>query len=136
MENDYTFEVTLSVKECVERYGDGGEHAKHGAEALDMFARVLERYGMEVSTDYVPSGKRAKISIRHPSAWNAEKLRNRNGGRLRMPKPTDSPALGLDGKDLLEWLEEHTTQEGMEALGCSRRTYFRRLKELRSRYGK
>ena len=136
MENTHTFEVTLNVKECAEHYGDGGEHAKYGAEALETFTRVLEQYGLEVSTEYVPSGKRAKISIRHPSAWNAKKLRNRNGGRSRIPKPVNSPALGLEGKDLLEWLEEHTIQEGMEALGCSRRTYFRRLKELRSRYGK
>ena len=136
MKNDYTFEVTLSVKECAEHYGNDGEYAKYGADALDMFARVLKQYGMEVSTEYVPSGKRAKISIRHPSALNAEKLRNRNGGRSRMMKPTNSPVLGLAGSELLEWMEEHTTQEGMKALGCSRRTYFRRLKELRGLYRK
>lgn len=131
MENTEVFELSFNVKDCTERHAWEGLSQESGANALETFANVLRAYGMDVSTDYTPSGKRATIKICHPERLEAERLRNRNGGRNRMRKPTDSPALGLEGRDLLDWLEEHTAQEGMEALGCSRRTYFRRLKELR-----
>jgi hypothetical protein len=136
MENTETFELSFNVKDCTERSAEGGLVRGSGAEALETFSNVLRAYGMDVSTECSASGKRATIRIWHPEPLEAERLKNRNGGRYRMRKPMDSPALGLEGRDLLEWLKEHTTQEGMKALGCSRRTYFRRIKELRERYGK
>lgn len=131
MENTELFELSFNVKDCTERRAEGGITRESGAEALETFASVLKAYGLDVSANYSASGKRATIRIWHPEPLEAERLRNRNGGRNRKRKPTDSPAQGLEGSDLLEWLERHTPQEGMEALGCSRRTYFRRLRELR-----
>ena len=122
MENTRTFEVTLNVRECVEREGE--ITTASGAEALQMFAEVLRAYGLDVSANYSSSGKRASVSIRHPEAHQAIRLRKRGG---RKPEPKDYKGVTLD------WLESHSIEEGMHALGdVSRRTYYRRIGELRA----
>ena len=133
MTNTSTFEVTISLRECVELDGEGGPITAQGAEALETFAAVLEAYGLDVSAEYTTSGKRAKISIRHPEAHQAKRLRSRGGGRRAKAKPSDSPVHGMDSAETLEWLEGHSVAEGMKALGCSKRTYYRRLEALRSK---
>ena len=138
MENTHRFTVEVRIKPCVERcYLDKHDipsRTVSGAEALDMFAKVLEAYGMEVTKESVYRGN-ATISIRHPTPLNAESLRNRGGGRRMKDVSYRSPLYMLDDAQTLEWLESHTVAEGMEALGCSRRTYYRRLESLRGKEG-
>jgi hypothetical protein len=127
MENAREFEVTLRVGECVGRsVTDEFASRSHGREALEAFADVLRAYGMDVSTEYTTSGKQAKLTVRHPEAFKAESARNRNpSGRPRKPR-----VYGVT----LEWLCTHSVEEGMQALGgVSRRTYYRRLAELREK---
>lgn len=127
MENTREFEVTLRVGECAEREtSDVFARSQTGSEALETFAQVLRAYGMDVSTEYTTSGKQAKLTVRHPEAHEAESVRSRNpSGRPRKPR---------DYGVSLEWLCAHSVEEGMNALGgVSRRTYYRRLAELREK---
>lgn len=125
MENAREFEVTLRVGECVGRSAtDEFASRSHGREALEAFADVLRAYGMDVSAEYTTSGKQAKLTIRHPETHEAERIRNRN--------PQGRPKRARDYHGVtLEWLESHSVEDGMKALGVSRRTYYRRLEELR-----
>jgi hypothetical protein len=124
MENTHEFELTLSVRECAEHYGEFGTTSVYGAEALEMFSKALEAYGLEVTTSYTSSGKRATLTVRHPEASEAKRVRNRN--------PQGRPKRARDYHGVtLEWLESHSVEDGMKALGVSRRTYYRRLEELR-----
>ena len=137
MENTHTFTLTANLKSFSETYAidkHGITMSKSGAEALDMFTKALEAYGMEVSTESLSRGN-VKISIRHPEHWEAERLRNRGGGRRMKDVSSKSPLYMLDDAQTLEWLESHTVTEGMEALGCSKRTYYRRLETLRGKEG-
>lgn len=124
MKNTHEFEVTLRVGECAE---SSGTHREFGKEALETFAQVLSAYGMEVTTSYTASGKQAKLTVKHPEKQKADALRNRN--------PYGRPKKERDYNGVtLEWLESHSVAEGMEALGnVSRRTYYRRLEELRQK---
>lgn len=124
MENTRVFEVTVSVKECRESSAtDVHIPPRYGKDALDELVKVLKAYGLEVETD--TKGSRVKIRICHPEADQAERLRNRGGGRPKKRRVYDVS---------LEWLESHSVEEGMEALGgVSRRTYYRRLEEMRQR---
>lgn len=127
MENTREFEVTLRIGECIEREGSGAI-TERGADALETFAAVLRAYGMEISTEYTASGKQATLTVRHPEAIKAESVRNRN--------PYGRPRKALDTKGhTLEELEAMTAEEGMRALGCSRRTWYRRLEALRAERG-
>lgn len=126
MENAREFEVTLRVAECEERSATDPFASKaHGREALETFAAVLRAYGMDVSAEYTASGKQAKLTVGHPETHKAERIRNRNPyGRPKRAKDYHGATL--------EWLESHSVEEGMHALGdVSRRTYYRRLEELR-----
>ena len=128
MENSRTFTIDrISVRECMdvgngERWTLGGR--KSGMEALEYMADVLRAYGLEVEVTRSKAGGTASLSIAHPEPYEAETLRNRGGGR-----PKERRTYGVS----LEWLESHSVEEGMEALGgVSRRTYYRRLKEMRA----
>lgn len=127
MENTHEFSVTLRVGECSEREtSDIFARSQGGREALETFAQVLRAYGMDVSTEYTTSGKQAKLTVRHPEAHEAESVRSRNpSGRPRKPR---------DYGVSLEWLCSHSVEKSMNALGgVSRRTYYRRLAELREK---
>ena len=126
MENTRTFEATLNLRECVE-LEEGEVLRETGAAALEVFAETLRAYGMAVEVNATRSS--ATIRICHPEAHEAKKLRNRGGGRPR--KSHDYRGVTL------AWLESHSVDEGMHALGdVSRRTYYRRLGELRAKGGK
>ena len=123
MENTRTFEATLSLRECVE-LEEGEVLRETGAAALEVLAETLRAYGMAVEVSATSNS--AKIRICHPEAHEAKRLRNRGGGRPR--KSHDYKGVTLD------WLESHSVDEGMHALGdVSRRTYYRRLEELRAK---
>lgn len=58
--------------------------------------------------------------------------RTRNAGRRSKTPSFDSPLRSLDAAHALEWLDSHTVEEGMEALGgVSRAVYYRRKKSLK-----
>ena len=126
MENTRVFESTLSLRECVE-LDENGMLTETGAAALEVLAETLRAYGMAVEVSTTRSS--ATIRICHPEPHEAKKLRNRGGGRPR--KSHDYKGITLD------WLASHSVDEGMHALGdVSRRTYYRRLEELRAKGGK
>jgi hypothetical protein len=132
MENSRTFSVCrVSVRECEDHGTDeyGMEiDRKSGIEALEYMADVLRAYGLEVEVTRSKAGGTVSLSIAHPEPYEAETLRNRGGGR---PKERRTYGVSLD------WLESHTVEEGMEALGVkSRSTYYRRLREIRERVPK
>lgn len=61
-----------------------------------------------------------------------EERRTRNAGRRSKTPSFDSPLRPLDAAHALEWLDSHTVEEGMEALGgVSRAVYYRRKKSLK-----
>ena len=61
-----------------------------------------------------------------------EERRTRNAGRRSKTPSIDSPLRSLDAAHALEWLDSHTVEEGMEALGgVSRAVYYRRKKSLK-----
>lgn len=61
-----------------------------------------------------------------------EEKRTRNAGRRSKTPSIDSPLRSLDAAHALEWLDSHTIEEGMEALGgVSRAVYYRRKKSLK-----
>jgi hypothetical protein len=120
-EMESTFEATVSVKECAEI---GSGRNAFGEDALQALKDALNAYGMECTVEYTnATRKSAKIKIRHSEPWEAKQARTRNAGRPRKHR---------DQGVTLEWLESHSVSEGMEALGnVSRRTYYRRLAEMR-----
>ena len=123
MENTRTFEATLSLRECVE-LSENGMVTEREAEALEVLASTLRAYGMAVEVSATSNS--AKIRICHPEAHEAKRLRNRGGGRPRKSRDYNGHTL--------EWFEAHSPEEGMHALGdVSRRTYYRRLEELRAK---
>ena len=129
MENSRTFSVCrVSVRECEDHGTDeyGMEiDRKSGIEALEYMADVLRAYGLDVDVKRSKAGGTASVTIIHPEPFEAEKLRNRGGGR---PKETHRFDVTLD------WLESHSTEDGMKALGVtSKSTYYRRLREMRER---
>lgn len=125
MNNVRTFSATVSLKTCAESLDIGHgltSRKESGVEALEALAYVLRAYGMDVDIEQTSKAS-ANIKIRHPERWEAESVRVRNPyGRPRKQKVSTVS---------LEWLDSHTVEEGMEALGVSRRTYYRRLKEMR-----
>lgn len=126
MENARTFEASVNLRECVE-LDENEVLTETGAEALEVLASTLRAYGMTVEVSTTRSS--AKIRICHPEPHEAARLRNRGGGRPRKSRDYRGVTLA--------WLESHSVDEGMHALGdVSRRTYYRRLEELRAKSGK
>lgn len=106
-------------------------------EELDALVGVLRASGLDVRAVYSASGRTARVEARElPEPWEAERARTRYAGRrsARIDPPEGSM---FDREtpcaDFLAWQEGHTAAEGMEQLGLSRTTYFRRLRAMRAR---
>lgn len=105
-----------------------------GEGALKELRLLLEAYGCEVEAPRDERGGQTSLLIKCPSVLEARRLRSRGGGRPPKGRPEGSP-LGLRyGRRELEWLESHTVEEGIAALGVTERTYYRRLAALRKEF--
>ena len=113
---------------------DGVVYHADGEGALEELRFLLEAYGCEVETLHDENGGLTRLLIRCPDVFEARRLRNRGGGRPPKGLPEGSPLGLLSGRQELEWLESHTVEEGVAALGVTVRTYYRRLAALRKRY--
>lgn len=131
IENTHEFEVSLQLRECKEQESDG-TGCVFGEEALEAFADVLRAYGMVVDVERTSKAK-ATLRVEHPIKTEAERVRKRSTGRPRKAHAYPME-MGTTDAERLAWLESHTPEEGMAALGdVSRRTYYRRLALLRER---
>lgn len=128
MNNERSITFTASNVEA-----DAGERAVE-FDALEDFCDTLRALGLEVETEKMPRN-RVKVQVRYPFDSEAERARTRGAGRRVAFSPYSSPVFNSEttAVDALGWLEGHTPEEGMEALGCSRSTYFRWLKRLKGR---
>ena len=106
----------------------------HGIESsptfvLGEFCKTLEALGMAVSLDESDS-KAPRLEISFPDPQEAERLRKRGGGRPKKLAWSDFAPWELPQE--LAWYESHDEADGMERMGgVSRRTYYRRLSDLR-----
>lgn len=123
-EHCFTFETTINTSECADINSGSYALNKYGPQALEFFAEVLRASGMSVELEFTnATQRRAKIKIGHDGIGATKRARTRNAGR---------PRARHDGSVTLDWLESHSVEEGMQALGnVSRRTYYRRLAEMR-----
>lgn len=112
----------------------GGVYDVEGEGALKELRLLLEAYGCEVETLRDEKGGLTRLRIKCPGVFEARKLRNRGGGRPPKHRPEGSPLGMMVGRRELEWLESHTVEEGVAALGVTERTYYRRLATLRKEY--
>lgn len=131
MENSNRIELTIDASATAYEW-----HGNESAPTLGLrtLCETLEALGMAVRLDESDS-EAPRLSIDFPDPYEAEKLRNRGGGRPKAEAFTLRDAatgLPLTSRETLEWLEGHTVDQGREAMGgVSRRTYYRRLSELR-----
>lgn len=117
MENNHEFTATLDLSSCRHDV-----KSSDGVDALFQLKLALNAYGIEFSYETSDDSPSATIKLRHLDPAQAARTVHRNAGRKKLLTNTVS----------LDWLESHTVEEGMEALGnVSRRTYFRRLADLR-----
>lgn len=125
MENTRTFCVTVETRECIDQPTEVFGTSAYGTEALETMAEVLRAYGLAVNVEYTTKSKaRACVTIEHPEAYEAKRLRSRGGGR---PKIQD-----VDRS--LEWFESRSVEDGMRELGVSKRTYYRRMAQARAKH--
>lgn len=131
IENSCEFSVCLQLRECKEQREDGTGRM-FGMDALDAFADVLAAFGMGVEIEQVSKAK-ATLRVCHPAKDEARQARTRNAGRPS-GRHFYAEEMGTTDAERLAWLESHTPEEGMAALGgVSQRTYYRRLATLRKR---
>lgn len=99
--------------------------------ALDVLADVLRGLGLEVDVEASARGDSATVTVLHPTRRAAESMSKR-GGRRRLDLPYESPLHGLTASEAVSWLDGHAQSEREAALGVSRSTCFRRMRELRA----
>lgn len=137
MRLERVFEVTINTRECADDPATIDARVAHlrGEEALEEFAKLLRAYGMDARVGYTASTHaRAVLTVAHPEPLDARRVVSRGGGRPR--KGVAWPAeMGATDEERLEWVDAHTEAEAMEALGVSRATLYRRLRELREAAG-
>lgn len=120
MEKTQRIEITVNVAAC-ESHDSETMRRTNGAETLDLLARTLRAYGIDV--DVLQSGRSATIKLDTLTPPNAERARTRNAGRTKK----------YAYRYTLEELEAMGADEGCKRLGCSKRTYYRRLAEMRAK---
>lgn len=121
MEKTQRFAISVSVDAC-ESYESATMQRTSGAETLELLARTLRAYGIDVEITG-KTGRAAKVKIDTLTPADAQKARTRNAGRRKVY------AL----RYTLEELEAMGPEDGAKALGCSERTYYRRLAEMRAK---
>lgn len=105
-------------------------------EDFERFAESLSELGIGFEYELSQSGKTATVSASFPDKHDAKQARTRNAGRRSKGTfPPRGSIFNIDTTcaEFLEWLDGHTAEEGMEQLGLSRATYFRRLAKIRER---
>ena len=102
---------------------------------LEHLVEVMRAMGIDVACDVSRSGRSAKVSVSGlPDAYDAKVRRTRNAGRR--PRRADIPHGSIFNsettcEEFLAWQDSHSAAEGMEQLGLTRSTYFRRLANMR-----
>lgn len=106
-----------------------------GTDALRHLSEVLEALGLDVEFHHHETeqgNEFATMTIRHPTVDDAQAIRTRNSGRKPKQATEGSPLDNLTPSERLQWLYDHTPDEGCAALGgVSTRTRKRRIAELR-----
>ena len=103
---------------------------------LEHFTKALDVMGIPITCDVSTTGKTARVNVEVPaSLFDAKSKRTRFAGRRSQGiNPPHSSIFNCDTpcKDFLSWQKNHTVAEGMEQLGLSRATFFRRMKSMRA----
>lgn len=104
---------------------------------MENLVEVLGAMGLSVDCAFSASGRTARVTFTGlPSAREAEARRTRGAGRRSQGISLPSGSVfdcETSCREFLDWQEGHTAAEGMERLGLSRSTYFRRLRAIRER---
>lgn len=105
---------------------------------VQYLADVLREMGLDVVFEHPgPYRRTAEFAIRNlPDKWDARRMRTRDAGRPSTGiHPPDNSIFNSDSTcaEFLAWQENHTAAEGMDALGLTPATYYRRLKSIRER---
>ena len=100
---------------------------------LPGLVATLRALGLDVEAEEGRAG-RWEVRASFPDPGEAEASRTRRAGARVTYSPWKSPVFNPETTlaDGVAWLESHTPEEGMEALGCSRSTYFRWKAKARS----
>lgn len=103
---------------------------------LDDLKELLSDLGIDLDVREVLSDDGKEVNGIHATfKYDTNELkvkRTRNAGRHRKTPDYNSPLDNLDAADALDWIESHTVEEGMKALGgVSRAVYYRRKKSLK-----
>lgn len=108
---------------------------------LEHMVQALSAYGVKIKCDMSRSRRSAIIVVETPSnTFDAKLARTRGAGRRHIPitPPNDSEiSLDMTCEDFLAWLDDHTSEEAMRALGIdSPSLYYRRLRTIREKVAK
>jgi len=124
-----TKEISFVCKDVTQYSTYVNEIWDYGEAALKDFLDVLKVFGMECKYHNEPKGG-TRVSIKYPARQSAYEYTHRGSSR-ELPVPAGSPIRYLTDEEKLEWLDSHTTEEGMAALGLCRSAYFKRKRKMR-----
>lgn len=126
MDNDKRIEIGVAGARMV-----AGSDAD-GADALVELAETLRALGLGVDAG-TGRGCALSLAIDFPDADAARVLATRNAGKKRTPADLSAIGLGAGSpvSEFLAWREGRPAEECAGALGLGRRSYFRRLREMR-----
>lgn len=102
---------------------------------FESLAESLAALGVVFDYEISQSGKTARVRASFPDRFEARRSRTRNAGRRSKGiNPPNSSIFNRDTtcREFLDWQKSHSVEEGMEQLGLSRATYFRRLSAMRN----
>lgn len=128
MEN--TREITFTCGDVLSRSLIASGNRQYGADAIGDFGEVMREFGIRVSCHPNYAGKGMRVTVEYPDKRDAHEYTHRGSSR-ELPVPDGSPLRGMEPAEQLAWLDSHTTEEGMAALGLCRSAYFKRKRRMR-----
>lgn len=129
MENTKVIQFKLPYRAAASEVEDKKEQVTEGRERVEDLVRSLRALGLDVMASPTKTGAAADVTIMYPTVEGATRATKR-GGRKSNGIPAGSPLAGLSGYEVWEWMKEHTSKEGAEAMGCSVSQYFRRKQKF------
>lgn len=104
---------------------------------FEHLVEALSAMGVGIDCQVSATGKTAKVRAVVPAnLYDAKVKRTRLAGRRSQGiNPPASSIFNSDTpcKEFLAWQKDHSAAEGMQQLGLSRATYFRRMKAMREK---
>ena len=130
MENTNRLELAIDASASTFHIDGIESRAEFG---LEMLCETLQALGLaaDVSED-AEGGQRLVVAFPEPHV--AHRAMHRGGGRPKAAKAyiVDDAGFVMSDREALAWLESHSVEDGMERMGgVSRRTYYRKLAQLR-----